>query len=283
MNKNIFLDIDNFEKVIGLQLNYRWLNFQKTALAELWMLTENDDDRDLIEFLIKNLFYVDSDIVNMASIEFVRQIEDVWKFSPENTIITAICDNSNPDGSQNIVQCMKNKFSSSKGWRENNFSNSIAVTVKELLKEDINIVLVDDFVGTGYTFYRLYNWLLDKVNKQIEGKALIKTMSLACMEFAKENISQITDTHYSYIWLKKGIEELAPEIDKERFRKSMELLESKLQQRLYGKKLPKFGFEKSESLYAFENYNIPNNVFPIFWWPKLKEGRERNTIFKRIF
>lgn len=281
--KKVIDEID-FERILNLHLEYKWLNYQKTALLELWNLTNSADEKELIEFLIKKFQHVNGDMVDRACSQFVSHIENKWNLSSENTIITAICDNANPDGSQHLIQCMKNKFSHSKGWKEENFSNSIAVTAMELVKKDMNIVLVDDFVGTGYTLFRKYNWLLNKVDEQLEEKGTthIKTISLACMEFAKKNIDQVSPDHYSYLWLKKGISELADEQDKERFTNAMYKLEAKLKPKINRWKLPNFGFKESESLYALENNNIPNNVFPIFWWPQTIDDEYRNTIFRRI-
>ena len=56
-----------------------------------------------------------------------------------------------------------------------------------------------------------------------------------------------------------------------------------IESRFLNKKRYKFGYEKSESLFVLENSNIPNNVFPVFWWPFNLEGeRKRITIFKRL-
>lgn len=60
-----------------------------------------------------------------------------------------------------------------------------------------------------------------------------------------------------------------------------------------------FGYGGSESLFWIEGFNIPNNVFPVFWWdnyyvreyfeprkmgakaPQLIEKRPRNSLFER--
>ena len=41
-----------------------------------------------------------------------------------------------------------------------------------------------------------------------------------------------------------------------------------------------FGKDKSEALFYIDEFNIPNNVFPIFWWEKTLHGI-RNTMFTR--
>jgi len=58
-------------------------------------------------------------------------------------------------------------------------------------------------------------------------------------------------------------------------------LESKLMPEIDGKKLPKFGYGGAESLYAVEDGNTPNSVFPIFWWPKNANNKNRNPLLER--
>ncbi|WP_458773197.1 phosphoribosyltransferase-like protein [Aeromonas caviae] len=42
------------------------------------------------------------------------------------------------------------------------------------------------------------------------------------------------------------------------------------------------GYDRSETLYCAINDNCPNNVFPIFWWPKLANGEQYETLFHRV-
>ncbi|GAL00777.1 hypothetical protein JCM19314_1814 [Nonlabens ulvanivorans] len=42
------------------------------------------------------------------------------------------------------------------------------------------------------------------------------------------------------------------------------------------------GWGKSETLYSWESFNLPNNNFPIFWWNKYVDGGTRNTVFNRL-
>ena len=35
------------------------------------------------------------------------------------------------------------------------------------------------------------------------------------------------------------------------------------------------------TLYYNEQYRIPNNVYPIFWWGKLSDGSNLDSIFLR--
>jgi hypothetical protein len=65
---------------------------------------------------------------------------------------------------------------------------------------------------------------------------------------------------------------------------SMNKLESKLADKIGRTKLSEhsFGYRRSESLYYKFNGNIPNNVFPLFWWKEYSGNRQRNTLFTRV-
>lgn len=275
------IDINDFVKLTQLHLEFEWLTYAHApeALFELWCLSENNEQQDLIEHLIKNFSFIDGRKLTEASQNLSNQIEAGWDLEPANTFLVATCGDRKPDGSQSIIQILKNKFSVN--WKESNFYNSLPIGANEI-PDNSNIILVDDFIGTGDTIDRKLKYL----NTTIEGRELknvtVRIISLAAMEFSKEVLKGLGVEFYSVHWLKKGINELVEDDKREASTKSMEQLEKKLKKEYHGKRLPNFGYKRSEALYALEANNIPNNVFPIFWWPFYKGGHIRKTLFKRI-
>lgn len=276
---NNLFDAKDFAKLTKLNLEFEWLTYKPEALYELWCLSDNNEQQNLIEHLIKNFSFIDGRKLYEASKTLSSQIESVWNLKPNNTFLIATSGDAKPDGSQSIIQNLKNKFSVN--WKESNFYSSLPVGANEILGNS-NIVLVDDFIGTGDTISRKLKYLQSTIEKRDLQNITIQIISLAAMAFSKNVLDELGVEYYSVHWLQKGINELI-EVDKrESATQSMEQLETKLQNCYHGRRLPNFGYKRSEALYALGDNNIPNNVFPIFWWPFYKGELERKTLFRRI-
>lgn len=273
------IDATDFLKLTQLHMEYDWLTYEPEALFELWCLTDSDEQKDLIEHLIKNFSFIDGRKLMEASKSLSNQIESIWDLKPANTFLVATCGDDKPDGSQGIIQILKNKFSVN--WKEYNFYNSLPKGANEI-SDKSNIILVDDFIGTGDTIDRKLKYLQSVIEKRTLEGVVVRIISLAAMEFSKDILDNLDVEYYSVHWLKKGINELVEEGQRAAATQLMEQLEKKLQKEYHGKQLPNFGYKRSEALYALEANNIPNNVFPIFWWPFYKGGVSRKTLFRRI-
>lgn len=271
---------DDLLRLMDIHRRHPWLTYENpTGLEELWHVADNSsEDKELIEFLLDKFHYVDSNMLREACKNLVHQIENVWNLLPENTIVSAMCDNSEPDGSQYLVQSMKNKFS--EDWK-GRLSNSIVASIHEV-KNDDNLVLVDDFIGTGNTAYRKATWCVKKAREMGITNLKIYLCSLAAMCSSFKVIEHSADDVYSVYWLNKGISEEAPNEKLASYTKSMLRLEESLSWPENVKKKYSFGYRQSESLFSIESINVPNNVFPIFWWKYGKENELRPTIFRRL-
>lgn len=267
----------DFNSIFDLGLQYDWLITCETGFMELWNSAEDDkNQKKLILYLIHKFLYVDSNKADEFCGMIVRQITDGWGLQPRNTTITAACDNSNPDGSQLMVQKLKNRFPFY--WRESNFSNSLPVALYGLSSND-NMVICDDFVGTGNTMVRKTEYALEVIRKRKLENVQLYIVSFAAMRFSKHDIMY---PFYSCEWLLKGISETLTGDNLVIATRIMEDMEKILKPNIGNRYLPKFGYKRSESLYNYENDNIPNNVFPIFWWKKYKDNKFRVPMFRHI-
>ena len=256
-----------------------WLAYENlTGFYELWNLTNNETQKELLEFLINNFTYVNLHELLNACKAIANQIEINWKLSPENTIITAISDNADPDGSQFLLQAMKNKFSFS--WREA-FYNAITNAVYAV-KDDTNLVIIDDFIGSGNKVLKKVSYVQRTLLKKGIKDVNIYVCSLAAMIFSKPQLTSIVNNVFSYMWLNRGITELAPADKRMLYVKEMLALESHLHWTVKKQKMFSFGYKQSETLFSIMSTNVPNNVFPIFWWRYLRPNKMREPILRRL-
>ena len=100
----------DFRKLLKLGMEFDWLCQREEAFMEMWMDATDKNKKTLIEYLIRHFLYVDSKLADVFCNEIAHHIVDIWKLQAENTFVSAICDNNRPDGSQVIVQKLKNRF-----------------------------------------------------------------------------------------------------------------------------------------------------------------------------
>lgn len=276
------IDPDTFSRLLNLTLERPWLESVSEALAELWNLCVDDKERFLVEDLIRRYIHIDSRSLLELGEQTASCICNEWGLKAEETLIVAVSDKSEADGSQAFIQSLKNKFSDYTGWGESNFCNRIGDSLN-LLKNVKHVILLDDFIGTGRTINRKVSWYLRKLNeKGLAEEIHVYVVAIGAMEFAKPLLDVLGVNYFSPVWLKKGISEHYEGSGLADAATAMEQLEGRLEPRVNRTDLPSFGYKKSEALFAIEPYNVPNNVFPIFWWPEEKPARKRKSIFKRL-
>jgi len=277
---------EDFIKLSDLLKIQTWLEDVCEALVELWNLCEYKNEQNLLFELLRRFLFLDYKMVNKNSESISKIICDKWKLESQSTIIVALCDDNKPDGSQYLIQILKSKFAYRYDWTEKNFLNNLS-TVGQApyhLKDGQNLILIDDFIGTGNTVERRIKWLRSKIEKINKPDIKIFLVSLACMQDALNVIKSLNIKFFTPKILKKGISDYYKGKILKNNIHNMKNLESKLHPMYKNLHLSNFnfGYGKAESLFAIEGLNVSNNVFPIFWWPLLIEERERNTILKRI-
>lgn len=276
------IEFEDYLQLCHLHKEFEWLEAGQRALFELWCLSETTEQKKLLDFLLRHFYVINSKELLKFGREAAIQIEEIWNLKPAETLIVATCDDDKPDGSQFIIQNLKNKFSDN--WQEYNFINDLSKGIQRI-KENQNIVLVDDFIGTGDTIKKKVEKTKSSLLKAKKQNISIRIVSLAAMQFSKPVLEALDSEYFCFKWLNKGISELVtPDEERNISISLMQELEDKLLEEYGKRKLEnhRFGYKKSESLITIENSNIPNNVFPIFWWPYLKNGEKRTTLFKRI-
>jgi hypoxanthine phosphoribosyltransferase len=271
-------------KLFNIMSKQHWLEDESEALIELWNLCDYDSQKELILSLLKRFNFLTSRDTKKYCEDISNHICDFWKITNKSTKIVALNDDDSADGSLYIIQAIKNKFANRHHWTENNFKNNLKTfgEAKYQLRNGQNLIIIDDFIGSGKTVCRRITRLKDQIALKRKKNIKIYLVSLACMEYSIPYIKNINIDFYAPLKLKKGISDYYKPSQVKKYIGLMLKLESYLSSRYNGRPLPSLGYNKSESLYSIEGVNLPNNVFPIFWWPMLKDNSPRKTIFKQI-
>ena len=272
-----------FKKLYDLNRECPWLEIESDALIELWNLCDSQEQEDLISDLLKRFELVDSHKL----LEYGRLVADKialeWNLDPEKTRIIAVSDDSDADGSQAFLQSLKNKFAIFDNWSEKCFVNNIT-TARNNAKDDWTYVLLDDFFGTGRTIERKVKWFINELKNNGKKNVTVKAIAIGGMLDSQKKLTSLGIDYFCPVWLEKGMSGHYKTSNLSTLKTEMLNLEGKLEKYIRGLRLSTFslGFMKSEALFCVHAYNVPNNVFPIFWWPKLKKNQERKTIFLRL-
>ena len=270
------LPLKDYLYALSLYRGHPWLKKRAEGLEGtiFYLVSKVNGARPLFKSLIKRFQFVSTKESDKRTRLIVDRIRNKWKCPKDTTIIMAFCKNSNKhgDGSQKLLDDIKKELTE---WNENRFF-SFFDTTNPRLSKGYNIVLVDDFVGTGGT---MDNRITDLENVISPG-AKIYIVSLGAMEISKKYLKNHPQVNfYSPCWC-ESVSEIKLNLEKH---KIMQNLENLLSPRYKSYDLDdfSFGYKKSCALYFNERFRIPNNVFPILWWGKLKDKKHFKSLFLR--
>lgn len=275
------LDHHELQTLTELCIEKPWLRLSYEAFTDLWQLCDTPEKKALVEELIRRFTVLEMTDLHRLCSAITDCITDTWKLDAKNTLIVAISDNSEADGSQMALQHIKNHFPPSKGWSERNFRNGMA-GYDDYLKDEKSYVLFDDFIGTGSTIVRRHQHFRKALSDRGYVNSKCFVIAIAGMEHSRSLLDADGADYFAPLWLKKGIDgHNSTEVAAQK-KKIMRSIEANLMRRFNGQYLPSLGYKGSQSLFSIGTVNCPNNVFPAFWWPKYSDKRDRNTIFRRI-
>jgi hypothetical protein len=279
------LDREAFRDIFNLMRQRTWIQDLEEELMNLWELCDSTIQRDLLKELILDIYVLDNAKGRKACDEINQQIKN-WNLTPENTFIVAVADVGKPCGSLVGIQQLKLKVKPIEAW-EKQYVSHIPEAISKLKNGD-SVVLFDDFIGSGKKMADKFKWFCDSLNDS-DSSVDISTISFyfvafSGMTFGLNKLKKEFDFPiYTYVSLDKGISDKnSPENVKLKI-SEMNKLENKLNDTYGLRNISDYtlGFNKSETLYFWENYSCPNNVFPIFWWEKLKNKSSHETILNR--
>lgn len=276
------LQQDIYKKLLNLFQSQKWLIKKELELLELISFCTEMERLDLILDLLHNFSFMNQDHFNNLLKEMACFIVYNSGFCEDRTQIVALAWDEEPDSSQAILQAIKVKLAN-ENWRNVKLVNTVGKAIKSFKDGRDQIILIDEFIGTGQTFNIRYEWLSKglKDNYEIQGCYLVG-MENAINEIKKSGIKI-----YCPYQLKMGISENYSIEKVEELKKCMIDLENTiLKEKINDKELTQYslGYNAAEALYSSEDCggNTPNSVFPVFWWPLLKDNRRNNSILTRF-
>ena len=258
---------------LGLQLRFNWLWERSNSLDETIsrVVLPVYGAKRLFSKLIRKFKYVDHSHSQKNVIAIAHQIKVVWKCSPKTTLIMPVCSRSqrSPDGSSKMVYDLRSALGN---WNGVMFTSCLDLKDPNL-SSGCDVILCDDFIGSGSTIMRK----MSKIQAAISPGSKLYVVSLAAMKNARDTVLNKPDIFfYTPLLLEKGINDSSDE-------SIMLNMEALLAPRYNNESLENcsLGYAKTGSLYFNEDYRIPNNVYPIFWWGKMNDGQLFRSLFMR--
>lgn len=227
--------------------------------------------KQLFSRLIKKFKYIEATESNRNIQQIASHIKDVWKCDKNNTLIMSVRKKSNrhPDGSAKMLYDLQNALGN---WNNRLIIDPFDETDKRI-GSGMDVVLCDDFIGSGSTMHKR----IDSIKATMPSSSRLYVVTLAAMKDSKHRYFPDSDIEiYSPVWLEKGIDDKLSEA-------IMLQMEQGLAPKYKSEKIKdcSMGYGKTGSLYFNEEYRIPNNVYPIFWWGLLNGGIPFRSLFLR--
>ena len=281
---NRVLDRGAFKDIYNIISTHEWAKEMEDELMNIWDLCTCDDERRLLKDLCGKFFVLDSKGQKLACNKINEYIMSE-QLTSDCTILVSVADVGKTDGSIAGLQLLEQKIEPIGDW-EDCFYSHIPDLIGNISQDLKNIIIFDDFIGSGNKIVKKYKWLSNELSTN---SLDIDNYNIYIISFSAMNLglSIIESTLYAKVFsanrFDKGISIGSNTRDIERKIEVMLKIENRLNETYKGRKIGKYslGFEKSEALYYWDGYSCPNNVFPIFWWPELKGNKTHSTLFVR--
>lgn len=272
---------EDFNRVYSLYPKQPWLCDKEACLIELIELCDTLEHKDLVIDLLGEFKYLDQKVLNRFLNFLSESIIFDSGFKEETTIVASITADDSADSSQKVLDYIKVPLFKG-GWSNVITVNRFNDIPKHILKGRTEIILTDEFIGSGKTiFHRLRS-----TNGWPKTTFKIKFCFIAGMDYAIKKVESQGYEVFCPLRLPKGISERYGETQANSAIKKMKELENKLAQQINTYDLSKYslGYDNTQALYSLESClgNTPNSVFPLFWWPKYTNDIPRNTLLTRV-
>lgn len=253
------------------------LRDKQQALAEMYAMCDSAAQRTLVSDLLTRFNYFDSDLYGYALNSMADYILS-FRHDIDKTLIVAFCHDSESDSSLEVLNSLKNPLAEKCGRKIMDLTRFDHIH-RMYNKGYRHFFAVDEFAGSGQTAVNLFN---EFKRKNLTG-ATLNICVLAGMQQAIHHAAASGyDLNIVYV-MNRGISDCYEGDQLTSYVSEMASLESKLADKINETSLSdhSFGYGRAESLFMRVNGNVPNNVFPLFWWKAYKGGSSRKPILTR--
>jgi hypothetical protein len=165
-------------------------------------------------------------------------------------------------------------FRESNLWRGENFLGSETPLLETT--NWANVVLVDDFIGSGRKVSGKIKWIRARAARKVR----VYVTAFVAHEAAFDVVDPMVDGFHAHEYMAKGISDHYREpAERQAFVEAMKRVEGRFGS--IGKKYS-LGFEQTESTYFQLQWNAPNNVFPVFWETSHRQDEKFEPILARM-
>jgi len=271
---------EDYHKITNLFMRQNWLINKQDELLDLVDFCEKKESKDLVFSLLDRFNYLNNETLLVLLNSICEYIIDTAKFKAEQTQLLAMTWDDEADSGQKVLDLIKMPLFQ-KEWKGFKTVNRIGKSGKYVKKGRTQIVLIDEFIGSGQTL----RGRIDYLKKNIPDDFEIIACFIAGTKETVEKLEKEGINVFCALQLDKGISEFYKNDDLDKAEDLMLDLELKLAQWINKKELYKysFGYGNAEALYTMEgcNGNTPNSVFPVFWWLFDIKEKKRRTLLTR--
>jgi hypothetical protein len=264
--------IDPLNAMFTMCLGAPWLVAERyrNGLKSLIEDCSDGDQIKTLQYVLANLRYCKSEDLLIGSIDAADAIQNAWKLEPENTILVGMAEPNKLCGSFPYVRAIETQLP--RTWGGSIYPNFVSAFRHRDGRK--NLIIVDDFIGTG-------SKVMDKLSR-LRSNPKTSSYDFYVVSFAgmDRGLTSVADNvnNNMHIVMSTCLSSAKPSELSARMCASMERLEKKIFEKPGSCSL---GYHKSEAAFYLEGFNIPNNTFPILWWEKYVNERERPTLFRR--
>ena len=265
-----------------------WLSEKHNELRNLLFVEcETDDHRALVSKILCNSMHIDlytyRNLMKLLADDITKTVSD-----PEKTLLVSMTGDRSADSGQHVLYALKYYLAALKwtGYTTVNQYNHSHKVFKENKETDLNLILVDNFIGSGKTVLSRLAWINQTFNQFGYAIPKIYVKVALCTRTGHDVlINAGINLYASQIVEDKLIDNLFNS-EKDKYIELMKNIEEKLLKLYYTKKgkpktVPSLGYGGAQVAISIEDMNTPNNVFPIFWWQYSSNHKERDVILIR--